>query len=499
MSAIGSILTNDGALQALNSIRNASNETTMYQTQLSSGKTINSPADNPAGYITTQGFTSQINGVQQATSNANQGVSLLQTAQGAIENQTNILQKLNSIAVQAANGTQTTAEAQSLQSVVGQLTSQINTVANQTQFNNINLLDGNFNGVQFQVGAQNGQTISLSIQGTDANSLGMQASQAITGGSGSSQIYASGSEGVLTKGSGSAGGFSAGTVTIKGSNGSSSVSVTANESAKSIADAVNTLTGKTNVQAQATTQMAFTVGGSSWSFDLGNGSAGNISNKVHIAATGSAKDLANAINNHTSQTGVAATVNSAGNLVLTQSAGQNIAITNASSSAGKLTQAQAGASGAPSASTAVQIGGSSAAAASATIQGQVQFQSDQTFSLGSGSNIGLGNQSSLDSVSSIDVSSTGKASTAINIVKYALQRLGSEGGRLGAVQQRLQDNISNLNTTNQNLTSARSVVQDANIPQVSQKLTQMQIQEQAGVSALRSSSQLQQAFLKLLP
>jgi len=215
MSAIGSILTNDGALQALNSIRNASNETTMYQTQLSSGKTINSPADNPAGYITTQGFTSQINGVQQATSNANQGVSLLQTAQGAIENQTNILQKLNSIAVQAANGTQTTAEAQSLQSVVGQLTSQINTVANQTQFNNINLLDGNFNGVQFQVGAQNGQTISLSIQGTDANSLGMQASQAITGGSGSSQIYASGSEGVLTKGSGSAGGFSAGTVTIK--------------------------------------------------------------------------------------------------------------------------------------------------------------------------------------------------------------------------------------------------------------------------------------------
>src|SRR5271170_1059047 len=119
MSAVGSILTNSGALQALNAISNTSTTNNNLEAQLSSGLSINSPADNPAGYITAQGFTSQLNGITQAISNANQGVSLLQTAQGAITQQIGVVQQLNSIAVQAANGTQTSAEAQSLQNVVG--------------------------------------------------------------------------------------------------------------------------------------------------------------------------------------------------------------------------------------------------------------------------------------------------------------------------------------------------------------------------------------------
>ncbi|HQT46414.1 MAG TPA: flagellin, partial [Acidocella sp.] len=107
MSAVGSIMTNTGALQALNSIATTSANTNNLQSQLSSGLSINSPANNPAGYITAQGFTSQLNGITQAISNANQGVSLLQTAQGAISQQIGVTQQLNSIAVQAANGTQT--------------------------------------------------------------------------------------------------------------------------------------------------------------------------------------------------------------------------------------------------------------------------------------------------------------------------------------------------------------------------------------------------------
>ena len=145
---------------------------------MSSGLSINSPADNPAGYITAQGFTSQLNGMTQAISNANQGVSLLQTAQGAITQQIGVVQQLNSIAVQAANGTQTSAEAQSLQNVVGQLTGQVSTIANQTQFNNISLLNGSFSGVQFQVGANEGQTQTLSIGNTSASAIGMNATTA---------------------------------------------------------------------------------------------------------------------------------------------------------------------------------------------------------------------------------------------------------------------------------------------------------------------------------
>src|ERR1700712_4109441 len=131
MSAVGSILTNTGALDALNSISNTSQTNNSLENQLSSGLSINSPADNPAGYITAQGFTSQLNGITQAISNANQGVSLLQTAQGALQQQIGVTQQLNSIAVQAANGTQTAQEAQSLQGVVGQLTAQVSSIATQ--------------------------------------------------------------------------------------------------------------------------------------------------------------------------------------------------------------------------------------------------------------------------------------------------------------------------------------------------------------------------------
>ncbi|OYV34776.1 MAG: flagellin, partial [Rhodospirillales bacterium 20-64-7] len=178
MSAVGSILTNVGALQALNSIATTSNTNNTLESQLSSGLAINSPADNPAGYITAQGFTSQLNGLTQAISNANTGVSLLQTAQGAITQQIGVVQQLNSIAVQAANGTQTSAEAQSLQNVVTQLTSQVNTIANQTQFNNISLLNGTFSGVQFQVGANEGQTQTLSIGNLAASAIGLNATAA---------------------------------------------------------------------------------------------------------------------------------------------------------------------------------------------------------------------------------------------------------------------------------------------------------------------------------
>jgi flagellin len=182
MSAVGSILTNQGALDALNSISNTSNTNNTLEQELSSGLSINSPEDNPAGYITAQGFTSQANGLSQATSNANEANSLLSVADGAIQQQISVTQSLNSIAVQAANGTNDPSEAESLQNVVTQLASQITTISTQTQFNNINLLNGTFSGTQFQVGANEGQTISLSVEDTSANSLGLNQSAASANG-----------------------------------------------------------------------------------------------------------------------------------------------------------------------------------------------------------------------------------------------------------------------------------------------------------------------------
>ncbi len=160
-------------MSALQSISNTSTLNNTLEGEMSTGLSISSPASNPAGYITAQGFTSQLNGLTQAISNANTGVSLLQTAQGAMQQQIGIVQQLNSTAVQAANGTETGQEASSLQSVVSQLVGQVSSIASQTQFNNVNLLDGSFNNVQFQVGANEGQTMSLSIGNTSASNLGM--------------------------------------------------------------------------------------------------------------------------------------------------------------------------------------------------------------------------------------------------------------------------------------------------------------------------------------
>ncbi len=489
--ATGSILSNFGALQALNGIAAAQSANNTYETQLSTGLSINSPADNPAGFIEAQGFTSQVNGVTQASSNANEGISLLQTAQGAVQQQLDVAQKLNSMAVQAANGTQTPQEAQSLQSVVSQLTSQITTIAQQTQFNNINLLDGTFSGVQFQIGANEGQTLSLSIGSTQANSIGMNTLSA------SATLY--GGSAAVTK-TGSA--FTAGSLAINGSNGTAKVAVTASESASSIAAAVNALTNQTNVSAQATTQLALKVkggSGSAFNFTLGNGTSASPTNTVTISATG-VSGLVNAINADTAKTGITAVQQGSANsksIVLTQSQGQNISVTGVAN--GSFTVGSGKGAGTYGGTTTAGTFTAATTGKTLVAQGLVSFQSDQSFSVGNATDIGLKSQSTLLSLSSINVSTTAGANSAINVIKYAIEGLNNLGGQLGASQQRLTATLNNLTTTNANLQNGLATVQDANIPAVSQQLTQSQIQAQAGVAALKSSTTLQQAFLSLLP
>ena len=486
--AIGSILSNGGALTALNSLAATQSANDTYEQELSSGLKINSPSDNPAGFITAEGFTSQINGVTQASSNANEGISLLQTAQGAVQQQLSVAQSLNSIAVQAANGTQTSEESQSLQSVVSQLTGQISTIASQTQYNNINLLDGSFTGVQFQVGANAGQTLSLSISSTSASNLGMNTLDASASG-----LY--GTDSAAVSGSGSA--FTAGTMAIKGSNGSASVATTKNESAASIAASINANTNSTNVQAQATTTLTLKASGGAnggFNFTLGNDASGKTSNDVAISAS-SASGLVSAINGNTSTTGISATMDASGNVVLTQGSGQNISMTGISSGSFQTVDA-----GTTTAKFGTNSSGTVAASGSSLIaQGKVSFQSDAAFNVSSASNVGLDSQSNLKSLASINVSTTAGANQAINVVKYAIQGLDNLGGQMGATQQRMQATLNNLTTTSSNLQNGLATVQDANIPQVSEQLTQSQIQAQAGVAALKSSSTLQQAYLSLLP
>jgi len=372
--------------------------------------------------------------------------------------------------------------------VVGQLTGQVTTISHQTQFNNINLLNGSFKNVQLQVGANEGQTMSLSIGNTASSALGMNASTVNFGAATKYNTVqnASSASGVVT--AGAAAGFTAGNVSWTGNNGNtSSTGVTVNESAASIAAAVNATTATTGVQAQASTQITLkaTAGAAGFAFTLhGSGSAA-ATQTINAQNTTA---LVSQINGGTASTGITASLDSSGNVVLNQSNGQNIAISSVTAGSLKTTG-----------STGVATGMNGVTNAALTVQGQVQFQSGSGFSLGNGSAIGLNTNSTLNSLANVNVTTTAGANKAINVVKFALQSLSNQGAQLGASQQALTANLNNLNTTSQNATQALGVVQDANIPAVSNKLTQAQIQAQAGVAALKSSTTLQQSYLSLLP
>ena len=162
-----------GILSNLNYVQNQIN--TSYA-QLSSGNRINSAAVDPAGYAISQQMQSQVNGLNAATQNSQNGVSLIQTATGAMGQVMSILQTMNTLAVEAANGTQNTADLNNLQSEWTSLTSQITTINNNTQFNTISLFGGSAAGsiaMTLQVGAQAGQALTFTINSISAGALGV--------------------------------------------------------------------------------------------------------------------------------------------------------------------------------------------------------------------------------------------------------------------------------------------------------------------------------------
>ncbi|MBE7565538.1 hypothetical protein HER14_00415 [Acidithiobacillus thiooxidans] len=172
MAISGVINTNTSTLNTLDALNGTQGGLDTYLQQLSTGKRINSPADNPADYAIAQRFQTQINGLNQAIANGNQGVSLVQTATGAVQNQINLLQQIRTTAVQAANASNTTSDRQALQGVVSQLLAQVQTIATQTQFNGQNLLDGTFAGTAFQVGANSNQIINAAVGNAQTSAMG---------------------------------------------------------------------------------------------------------------------------------------------------------------------------------------------------------------------------------------------------------------------------------------------------------------------------------------
>jgi flagellin len=166
------INTNVGALRAQNSSRTANNMLETSMARLSSGKRINSAKDDAAGLAIATRMDAQIRGFTQAIRNANDGISLAQTAEGAMDENSNILVRMRELAVQAASGATSTSDRTALQTEVTQLISQIDDIATRTDFNGTALLDGTA-AIDIQTGVDSGQTVNISIGDLQAAGLGV--------------------------------------------------------------------------------------------------------------------------------------------------------------------------------------------------------------------------------------------------------------------------------------------------------------------------------------
>jgi len=170
--------TNIGSLNAQRSLAESSKELSTAMERLSSGKKINSAADDAAGFAIAERMTAQIRGLNMATKNANDGLAMLATIENATNDVTDMLQRVRELAVQASNDTNSTTDRQYLQKEVDSLLNEINRVSSQTVYNDKVVLDGTLSG-QLQVGTDNGQNIGFSIKSIDTDSLGLTGSAAV--------------------------------------------------------------------------------------------------------------------------------------------------------------------------------------------------------------------------------------------------------------------------------------------------------------------------------
>lgn len=491
------INTNINSLTAQRNLTASQSSLSTSITRLSSGLRINSAKDDAAGLSISERFTSQIRGLTQAARNANDGISLAQTAEGALGGAGTILQRIRELAVQSANATNSASDRSALNQEVTQLTSELNRIAQTTQFNGQNLLDGSFASATFQVGANAYQTITATTANFTTEKYGNnRIGSVVAASAGATGDLVVGSTAGANASTATATDTIAGdTVTVNGASGTATVTYAAGASAKTVAALFNAQSGTTGVTATARTEIDLTALTVSESFSINvtsdNGTAVAVSFSTGAAAN--ADGLAAAIqafNEKTSQTGVTAKLNSAGTgLTLTNSSGNDIVLENnavtGTFSAGAVALAAGG--------------------GDAVVKGALTLDSDKSFGIANAAQAaGIGyftaatSASQLQAVSTLDVSTVASATRTLSTVDAAIGAVASQRAKFGALQSRFETTIASLNTTSENLSASRSRVQDADFAVETANLSRAQILQQAGTAMVAQANQLPQGVLALL-
>lgn len=492
--------TNVASLNTQRNLNASSNALSTSLQRLSTGSRINSAKDDAAGLQISNRLTSQVNGLGVAVRNANDGISLAQTAEGALQQSTNILQRMRDLSLQSANGSNSTTERQALNQEVGQLKEELNRIADTTTFGGQKLLSGEFGTKQFQVGANANETIAVQINSSSARDIG--ANRVDLGGSGVGVVTPSAAAGtppVAGVGSGAA-------LTITGPAGSAATANIAAGSAAAAASAVNLVSGKTGVSADARTGVELSSLGSAGnvSFTLtGDTTGGAATINAVIADPTNLSDLAAAVNAQSSKTGITATLTSNNSKIeFISEKGDDIVFTSFDNSGATKTATLTALKydGTASASTQTVTGGA-AATDSARVSGNIRLDSSGAFQVNSAdatvSTAGV-SISTLDKVSSVDISTASGAQNAISVIDAAIAGIDKNRAALGATQNRFENTISNLQNISENVSAARGRIQDTDFAVETANLSKNQILQQAGTAILAQANQLPQAVLSLL-
>ncbi|NYR11856.1 flagellin [Pseudoalteromonas sp. MIP2626] len=470
-----SVNTNVSSLNAQRNLSKSGQGLATSMERLSSGMRINSAKDDAAGLQISNRLTSQINGLGVAQRNANDGISMAQTAEGAMQESTSILQRMRELALQSANGSNSSDDRGSLQKEVSALQEELTRISKTTSFGGQQLLNGDFGTRDFQVGSNANEVISLSLSSTASTKIG---NNTVSGGG---TVYgAAAAAKTLATAFGDVTADAA--FEIQGPATNAVIGVVADATTTEQVTAINN--AKTGVKATATVSTSI---GSLTSADNGTLTIGTDTFALNDYK-GDMKKLA-------------ADIGKAGHSATFNTVTSEIDITAKGVDGVEISGATAGTA---------TLGGVVAGATNAevSVTSELSLSSFDSFSvvgttaneiLGGGLAAG-GGASKLDQVANIDISgTTGEGSqNAIAVIDAALAQIDSQRADIGAVQNRFGHTISNLANIQENVSASRSRIQDTDFATETAQMTKNQILQQAGTSILSQANQLPQAALSLL-
>lgn len=543
------INTNIASLNAQRNLNRSQGDLYTSLQRLSSGLRINSAKDDAAGLAISERMTTQVRGLDQARRNANDGISLAQTAEGALQSSADILQRIRELSIQSMNATNSASDRSALNAEVQQLIQELQRVAATTEFNGQKLLDGSFTSAIFQVGANANQTITATSSNfqTDAYGnyrIGATAATTQTGIGDLMKGQTPNAQRTRTTAAQSNESpiNTAGTLTINTATGTTIIDYGVGASAFDVAAAINQ--ASLGISASATTQ--FVIGAddanagatrfqqnTTYSFMLSTDSTGPTGGAAPAAgytvvsfttggttgAISSADQLnaaAQAFNDAAGKTGFTARVVKTDGgqfgLHIINENGKDLRINNISGTTVVMEDVRA-IDGDPAAdSSTFNLATSPTASATSWdnnegywITGQLTLDSEKSFSI-TDSIGGVGgfmttntvSAASLQAIGNADISTVYSASRTISMADSALSAINNQRARYGALQSRFESTIVNLQTTSENLSASRSRIRDADFAAETAVLTRNQILQQAGTAMLAQANALPNQVLQLL-